>query len=163
MKKLTPMKPRVLSPGEFFFSQDGGEVRTLLGSCVAITLWHPRRRLGGMCHYLLPSAGRPIGQDLDGRYGDQAMELFLAALKRTRTEPREFQVKVFGGGNMFPNTSQQSGVGDKNIEAAFRLLKQYGFPAPESHVGCNGHRTVILDLETGDTWLRWNNGKNSSW
>lgn len=156
------MKNVFLKPGEFFFGGDGREVRTLLGSCVAITLWHPKRRLGGMCHYLLPSAGKLPGRALDGRYADQAMGLFLSELKRSKAEPREFQVKVFGGGNMFPGTLTQSTVGDKNIEAAHRLLRQHGFALPEYHVGSCGHRTVILDLESGDTWLRWNKGNNLS-
>ncbi|MEH6824067.1 MAG: chemotaxis protein CheD [Motiliproteus sp.] len=154
------MKKVVLSPGEFFFGAGDEEIRTLLGSCIAITLWHPQRRLGGMCHFLLPSAGKPPGRTLDGRYADQAMALFLAALKRTRTAPREFQVKVFGGGNMFPDTLMQSPIGERNIEAAHSLLSGHGFPAPESHVGCSGHRTVILDLATGHTWLRWKKGNN---
>ena len=156
------MKRVVLSPGEFFFSVHGEEIRTLLGSCVAITLWHPKRRVGGMCHYLLPSAGKSTGNTLDGRYGDQAMTLFMTELKRTRTEPRGYQVKIFGGGNMFPDTAISSAVGDRNIEAAQQLLRKHGFRTPEAHVGCSGHRTVILDLATGDTWLRWQKGKHLS-
>lgn len=153
------LKRIVLSPGDFFFGAHGEEVRTLLGSCVAITLWHPQRGLGGMCHYLLPSSGKPAGPALDGRYGDQAMALFLKQLKSSRTRPQDYQVKIFGGGNMFPATANHSAVGDRNIEAAHRMLSQSGFRRPEAHVGCSGHRTVILDLATGETWLRWQNGK----
>ncbi len=156
------MKQAVLSPGEFFFGANGEEIRTLLGSCVAITLWHPKRHLGGMCHYLLPSAGKPTGGTLDGRYGDHAMALFMAELQRNRTEPRDYQVKIFGGGNMFPAMASNSAVGDRNIAAARQLLRKHGFRIPEEHVGCSGHRTVILDLATGETWLRWQHGKNLS-
>ncbi|MFM2120003.1 MAG: hypothetical protein RL722_1471, partial [Pseudomonadota bacterium] len=48
----------LILPGQLWFGP-GGErapvLRTLLGSCVAVTLWHPGRQLGGMCHYLLPA------------------------------------------------------------------------------------------------------------
>ena len=44
-----------LLPGELYFGQRH-LLKTLLGSCVAITLWHPQRQLGGMCHFLLPTA-----------------------------------------------------------------------------------------------------------
>ena len=47
-----------LHPGEFQFTDDPDtRFRTLLGSCVAMTLYHPKRRIGGMSHYLLPTRG----------------------------------------------------------------------------------------------------------
>ncbi len=48
-----------LQPGELYFGDGRTRVRTLLGSCVAIAVWHPRLRIGGLCHYMLPS--RAIG------------------------------------------------------------------------------------------------------
>ena len=48
-----------LEPGEFQFTTDPDvRLRTLLGSCVALTMWHPKCRYGAMCHFLLPSRGR---------------------------------------------------------------------------------------------------------
>ncbi|MBL8511280.1 MAG: chemotaxis protein CheD, partial [Betaproteobacteria bacterium] len=47
-----------LQPGEFYFGDADTRIRTLLGSCVSITMWHPTRRIGGMCHYMLPTRGR---------------------------------------------------------------------------------------------------------
>ena len=43
-----------LQPGELIFGRGRGTIQTLLGSCVAVTLWHPQRRLSGMCHFVLP-------------------------------------------------------------------------------------------------------------
>ena len=153
------MKTVVLNPGDFFFGERHERIRTLLGSCIAITLWHPKRQVGGMCHYLLPSSGKPRLEQLDGRYADQAMALFLQGIRRTRTEPKEYQVKIFGGGNMFPGTASRGEVGERNIIAARQLLEQNGFRRAEEHVGEHGHRTVILDLASGETWLRWQYGK----
>lgn len=38
----------VLAPGDVVFETRPVRLRTLLGSCVAITFWHPHRRIGGM-------------------------------------------------------------------------------------------------------------------
>ena len=54
-----------LQPGEFYFGDAATRIRTLLGSCVAITLWHPARMIGGMCHYMLPNRQKHHGP-LDG-------------------------------------------------------------------------------------------------
>ena len=72
----------MLMPGELFFGKDVACLHTLLGSCVAVTLWHPRLRIGGMCHYLLPGRNRPPNQPRDGKFGDEAIGMLVDALKR---------------------------------------------------------------------------------
>jgi Chemotaxis protein; stimulates methylation of MCP proteins len=46
-----------LQPGDWYFGDRDTRIRTLLGSCIAITIWHPRLLVGGMCHFLLPGRG----------------------------------------------------------------------------------------------------------
>ncbi|MDO8775427.1 MAG: chemotaxis protein CheD, partial [Burkholderiaceae bacterium] len=76
-----------LQPGEVYFGGRDTRIRTLLGSCVAITMWHPGMLAGGMCHYMLP--GAPTGRRgaLDGRYADEAMELMLCEICNAYTSP----------------------------------------------------------------------------
>ncbi len=145
-----------LRPGEFHFGGDGVVVSTVLGSCVSITLWHPALRIGGMCHYLLParcSRGEP--QQL-GTYADEAMVLFVEEMARHGTRPSEYQAKMFGGANMFPDIQAPSSrdVGAKNIEAGRELLRVFGIPLLGEHVGGVGHRRVLLDLAGGDVWVK---------
>lgn len=66
---------RFLNPGEIFFGGSGFRVRTLLGSCVSIVLWHPNRHLGGMCHYLLPTPS-DIHSEKSHKYGIDAVPFF---------------------------------------------------------------------------------------
>lgn len=47
-----------LQPGEYFWGGENNRVKTLLGSCVAICIWHPKLKIGGMSHCLLPSRGQ---------------------------------------------------------------------------------------------------------
>ena len=63
----------MLMPGELFFGERVSDLHTLLGSCVAVTWWHAKRRIGGMCHYLLPCRQRAPGQPRDGKFGDEAI------------------------------------------------------------------------------------------
>ena len=42
-----------LQPGEHFVGDEYYRLRTILGSCVSITLWNRARRIGAMCHFLL--------------------------------------------------------------------------------------------------------------
>lgn len=147
-----------LNPGELYFGQGHVRIATLLGSCVSITLWHPDKRHGGMCHFILDSRGAPA-ERLDGRYADEAMALFLAELSQRGTRPRDYEVKLFGGGNMFASTPSASGpldVGARNVAAAEHLLAMHGFPpAKARHVGGHGHRRLLFELWNGDVWMRY--------
>ena len=146
----------VLKPGEFHFGGGHTRIHTLLGSCVAITLWHPLKRIGGMCHYLLPTRG--LNQKLSqGHYADEAVQLFLDEICRARTKPRDYEVKLFGGGNMFAALRGRSpalNVPHSNIEHGARLLRQHGFHIKATDVGGSGHRKIYLELWNGDVWVQ---------
>ena len=143
-----------LHPGEFHFGAAPGRIGTLLGSCVSITLWHPRHHVGGMCHVLLPCRQRSRTMALDGRYADEAVELFAHELRRRRIPPASCQVKLFGGGNMFTSPGPAgSQVGRRNIDAARRVLANHGFTVLAEHVGGTSHRRLFFDLASGHVWL----------
>ena len=161
MRKPANIREFFLNPGDFYFG--GGETRivTLLGSCISITVWHPVRHIGGMCHYLLPSHGtKGKRQNLDGRYADEAVQLMLQKIAQHYTQPQEYQIKIFGGGNMFSqhknknNCTNCNDIGSRNIEAARLLLNGHGFTIHTEHVGEVGHRKLIFNLWDGDVWVR---------
>jgi chemotaxis protein CheD len=145
-----------LLPGEIFFAAANNRIHTVLGSCVSISLWHPALRLGGMCHFMLPSRGERSGKGLDGRYADEAIQLLLHEIGKTQTRPAAYQVKVFGGGNMFHafQEGKAMDVARANIQAARDLLNQCGFQIHAEDVGGNGHRRIIFDLCDGNVWVR---------
>lgn len=149
---------RYLKPGEMFF---GGEtlVETLLGSCVAITLWYPQASKGGICHFMLPERRRVLrshSRNLDGRFGREAW-LWLQQQSRALGQPLDAaQIKLFGGSRVLHSSSAHGGgdIGRKNVELADACLQQAGLQACARDVGGNGHRVVRFDLNTGYVWVR---------
>jgi chemotaxis protein CheD len=130
-------------------------MRTLLGSCVAITLWHPQRRIGGMCHYMLPTRNKSHADANDGRYGDEALAMLLRHVRAHRCEPSEFEAKLFGGGYMFDGPGGLPvQVQNGNILAARRLVTEHGLPIKAEHLGGYGHRQIVFDLASGDVWMK---------
>lgn len=161
-----------LQTGQFYFGGGRTRVRTLLGTCVAIVVWHPRLRVGGMCHYLLPTRGTSQKQanHESGMYADDVMELFSKELATTRTKPDEYVVKLFGGGHMFAEGERRQrcpldpclpverrtchDVGCKNVKTGRELLERRGYKIAVEHVGGMGSRQLVFDVWTGDVWLR---------
>lgn len=140
-----------LQPGELYFGDRHTRIRTLLGSCVSLVLWHPEKQLGGMSHFMLPTRQRGRGQALDGRYGDEAIAMLLDEIRLAKTRPQDYSVRLFGGGNMFPGLARDSDrhIGERNIQAARRLIQDHGMQLKGEDVGGNSHRNLIYDVWSG--------------
>jgi chemotaxis protein CheD len=157
-----PAKPGeviMLMPGEMHFGGTAASVRTLLGSCVAVTLWHPGRRMGGMCHFLLPSRTRKSEAASDGRYGDEAIEAMVQRLRAAKTEPNEYDAHLYGGADTMPEGGQlKFNVGERNIEQGWSLIDRYGFRLQGVDVGEDVPRTVTLSMATGEVAMKRGHG-----
>ncbi len=156
----------VLHPGDFIFAEPGTHIHTVLGSCIAICLWHPQLHIGGMCHFVLPSRpeGDARGVEANGRYGNEAMQLFDIALKLHQTEYSQYQAKIFGGANMLSKKSNSTNalLGEKNSAKAMQLLMDRGVPIEVVHVGERGHRRIVMDVTSGDVWVKYRSEANEA-
>ena len=155
MPKLSQLIDIFLQPGEYFVADADYQIRTMLGSCVSITLWHPATRQGAMSHFLLPTRGASNPQQtLDARYGDEALMLMLQDLQRLGIPTAQCQAKIFGGGNMFPAKLRDASlnVGQRNGEAALALLSEHGIPVVSESLFGIGHRQIVFDVSNGDVW-----------
>ena len=164
------MRSIFVLPGEIWFGPGPARIHTLLGSCLAVCVWHPQRKLGGLCHFLLPSSGfkrspQVIGQALNPRYGDEALQAMLEFMQDANTHPQEYQYKLFGAGTFMtlPDTprrhtafaTQRLPVGEQNIAAAHAWLHALGVSAKVEDVGRPESRRIVLDLSTGTVWVHY--------
>lgn len=151
-----------LNPGGFHFGRKPTRISTLLGSCVSITLWHPRRHIGGMCHYMLTERDRTAQAPLDGRFANEAFALFLQQVEAAGTHPREYQAKLFGGANMLSDLSGgQIDIGPRNVAYGRALLAAKNIALIAEHVGGSGRRKLHFDVGSGDVWLAFPQGRNA--
>jgi chemotaxis protein CheD len=155
-----------LQPGEYCVGGAAHRIRTVLGSCVSVTLWDPASRVGAMSHFLLATRGvrsrriddvHGLGlRALDARYGDEALRLMLHDLAARKVVPTACHAKIFGGGNMFPqeHADGATAIGRRNGEAARGLLHQHGIEIVSESLFGDGHRQIAFDVETGHVWAR---------
>ncbi|MBL3558919.1 MULTISPECIES: chemotaxis protein CheD [Marinobacter] len=147
-----------LHPGEWYFGDWDTRIHTTLGSCIAVTLWHPELRRGGMCHYMLPGTDHP-GDTLNARYGNDALELLMIEVRRLRRCPESFEAKLFGGASMFDVGPGGSSVARRNIREAEKLMQQHNLTVVARSMGGTGYRQLVFDIANGDVWLRQGEGR----
>ena len=149
-----------LMPGQLHFSGHAASIKTLLGSCVALTLWHPKRGFGGMCHFLLPTRTRTPSDKPDGRYGDEALDMLLQHMRQARTDPSEYHAHLYGGADTMPEgTGLKFNVGERNIEIGWQFVDRWGLQLQGVDVGEDVPRTAKLVLATGEVEMRRGQGR----
>lgn len=147
-----------LQPGDYYFTQTPTRIRTLLGSCIAITLWHPLLLRGGMVHCLLPSRGAPAGAvELSGRFVDEGIRWLLREAVRAYIDPAQCQFKLFGGSDMFAalGITARRSIGEANAAMGVKILERLGLHVCARDFGGTVHRSLVFDVSTGDVWVRY--------
>lgn len=145
---------RSIGPGGWAV-EAGRAISTLLGSCVAVCLWDPLMKIGGMNHFMLPrrSPARE-GSDLDTLLcGDFAMEALLNEMLARGVRRERLQAKAFGGGAVVAALTQ-SNIGAQNVQFAREWLGREGIPLiADDFLGC-WSRKVVFDPRSGDVFCR---------
>ena len=122
-------------------------VRTLLGSCIAVCLWDPTTRIGGMNHFLLPD-----GTSGDPRFGVHAMDRLIGVLMRLGARREHFVAKVFGGAHVLPDASPS--VPEGNIAFVRTFLAEDGLRILTQDVGGTSPRIVRFHTDSGRAFVK---------
>lgn len=146
-----------IHPGDWYFGSDYEKLHTILGSCVAITVWHPTLRIGGMCHYLLSkSSAAHVKASRESKHDFRYANVVLKEMKKIMVyygKMQEYQVGLFGGGDMFPGFTMSS-IGAENIAYAQHWLKQENLQPIKTDVGGSISRSLVLMVPTGEIQIK---------
>lgn len=126
---------------------------TLLGSCVAVCLFDPKLRIGGMNHFLLPSRTSAANADTDIILnGDYAMEVLVNGLLDKGAGKARLVAKAFGGGTIV--SSIRMAIGERNASFAHEWLDREGIPLVASDFSGPWSRKVVFVPNSGDAFCR---------
>lgn len=114
-------------PGEYYVSDEGMLLVTVLGSCVAACIRDTETGAGGMNHFMLPDDGGRDAMGSSARYGTYAMEVLINQLLKMGARRNRLEAKVFGGGAVLASLAS-SNVGVRNAEFVLDYLKTEKIP-----------------------------------
>ena len=123
-------------------------IATLLGSCIAVCLFDPLARVGGMNHFLLGDAPRDADlRDLQmQRYGVHAMELLINAMMRAGAARERMRAQIYGGANIVAGLGA---IGTANASFARRFVQAEGLELGHVDVGGRQARKVEFLAHAG--------------
>ena len=117
-----------------------------------------------MCHFMLPARGSYIEHNpniLNGKYGDEAWQLFEKEFKKNNTKPSDYVVKIFGGSSMFAYEADDKevqnskiNIGLKNIELSHKLVQNNHLNVVSENLGGKHSRRLHYEIWSGNVWLK---------
>ena len=136
-------------------SPDG--VTTLgLGSCVGIAI-DPVTKIGGLAHIMLPDSTtiRNSSQNI-AKFADTGIDELVRQMEKLGARKARMVAKIAGGATMFTfqGRNDMMQVGERNVQAVKKKLKEINIPILAEDTGKNYGRTVTFYPETGEFYIR---------
>jgi chemotaxis protein CheD len=134
--------------GEMVMSANGDAhlVAYGLGSCIALAVWDPRAKVGGLAHFMLPSG--PHSGTNPVKFIDTGLDPFLRALESKGAMLTRCTLKAAGAAAML-TVGGGLAIGKRNAEALQAALAERGLALQASSLGGNAGRTVQLEVSDG--------------
>lgn len=162
MKFRSDLQTLFLKPAELFVEREPVLIRTVLGSCVTVTMLDRKLRLAAACHPVLPvcregARCRPATCRNKNKYVECVIPEMLKQFQQNGCRRADLEVKLFGGANMFFRNERQKEilhVGSMNVSMARQKLAEAELELKSYDVGGNQGRKLYFNTATGDVWVK---------
>ena len=145
---------RNVQPGAWVVDSEK-PLSTLLGSCVAVCLFDPLMKIGGINHFMLPEMGRSKNSDVDSLLsGSYAMEALLNALLIKGAKKIRLQAKAFGGGTIIDTDGGSLSIGMRNANFAKEWLVREEIPLRSSDFLGPWSRKIVFLPFNGEAFCK---------
>ena len=131
-----------------------------IGSCLIITLYDPKHKIGALAHTMLyarrllfevsssKEERRKTNPGLpDTKYADTAIDEMLKRMEILGAERKNMEAKLVGGANMF--LAFGSDIGKENVSHTKKKLEEEGVVIVGECVGGSQGRSVEFSVATG--------------
>lgn len=126
-----------------------------LGSCIAVTLYEPNRKVGGMIHYMLPlsTVSPDKAKETPAMFADTGIPLLFEKMYALGCKKPDLVVKVIGGGQIYDDNNTFE-IGQRNYMVLRKMFWKVGVLISAEDVGGKKSRTTRLHIGNGLVTVR---------
>jgi chemotaxis protein CheD len=132
--------------GQAVVTREPARLTSILGSCVAITMYAPKLQLGILSHVVLPNANGSVA--VPAKFADSAVPYMISVMQDRGVKLGELVAKVAGGACMFGG-GRFMDIGEHNARVAIAELEAAHIPIIGRDIAGNVGRRICFDLSTG--------------
>jgi len=127
-----------------------------VGSCIALCMYDPENKIGGMAHIVLPISNNSArAKENPTKYADIAIPELLQQMRQQGAVRSKIVTKISGGAQMFNSASSNTfDTGARNIEAVKKVLAEEVIKVSAEDTGGRKGRTVRLFVDTGSVSVK---------
>ena len=121
-----------------------------LGSCIAVVLYDPVVRVGGMLHLMLPEASMDMdkAKKKPAMFADSGIPVLFKHSYQLGASKKNAIVKIAGGSQIMDENGVFN-IGKRNHLAVRKIFWKNNVIIAAEHIGGNVNRTVRLEMATG--------------
>ena len=125
-----------------------------IGSCIVVTLYDHKTKIGGLAHAMLPDRGRRTKNEErekdSAKYVADAIDLLIIGINKAGGNTTGLEAKLVGGASMFKRLAhEKNSIGHKNIVAARDYLEKNGITVHSEDTGGSSGKVVDFNLTNG--------------
>jgi chemotaxis protein CheD len=126
-----------------------------LGSCIAVAIYDPVVKVGGLLHFMLPESAldQKKAAESPAMFADTGIPLLFKSCYQLGAEKKRMKVKVVGGASIL-NDASYFRIGQKNITAMRKILWKNNVLIDGEDTGLNCNRTVRLSIADGKCYVK---------
>lgn len=147
----------VVGVGDMKISNDPEDVLVTysLSSCIGLAIYDPVAKVGGLLHYMLPESS------LDGNkarknpymFGDTGIPLLFKEAYKLGAKKNRLKVIVVGGARILDQKGFFN-IGKRNHTLLRKMFWKNNVMIDYEEVGGTVNRTIRLEIESGQAWLK---------
>jgi chemotaxis protein CheD len=121
-----------------------------LGSCIAVIVYEPTLKIGGMIHYMLPAStvAQAKAEAKPAMFADTGIPLLFHESYKLGCKKENMIVKIAGGGHLYDDKGIFN-IGKRNYTVLRKIFWKTGVIITSEDVGGSKSRTVRLSIATG--------------
>jgi chemotaxis protein CheD len=121
-----------------------------LGSCIAVVIYDPVVRVGGMLHLMLPEASMDLekAKRKPAMFADSGIPVLFKQSYQLGATKKNAIVNIAGGSQIMDENGVFN-IGKRNHLAVRKIFWKNNVVIAAEHVGGNVNRTVRLEIATG--------------
>jgi chemotaxis protein CheD len=148
-----------ISDCQWSTTTDSNLITYALGSCIAVSVYDPRARVGGLLHFMLPEASLnpEKAQENPYTFADSGIPVLFKKAYELGAIKNRMVVHAVGGAQVMVD-QELFNIGKRNQMALRKLLWKAGVMLQAEAVGGNISRTVRLEMATGKLFVKESGG-----
>lgn len=155
---LKSMPVIYLNPGENHFTNKPKLIKTVLGSCISVIIYHRASKYSAVTHSVMPEKNCQEASCFccEPKFVDCSIRMVLTKFDELRIKRNELESKLFGGSEIhnFKTNSRMESIGTQNLKTAKRILFENKIPIVASDIGGLNGRKIIYNSATIEVFVK---------